>query len=68
MAVEKYRKALDDKLINENDKKDLQQMFIRQDKSEGFLNGVEYKNAITQITPKNTGLLLGKVEDQKVHM
>ncbi len=65
MAVEKYRKALDDKLINENDKKDLQQMFIRQDKSEGFLNGVEYKNAITQITPKNTGLLLGKVEDQK---
>lgn len=65
ITTEKYRKALDEKEINVLEKKELKQMFIRQDKSEGFFTGVEYKKAITDISPKNTGIILGEVEDQK---
>ena len=63
-AVSKYRKALDNKAIKQKDKKDLTQVFIRETKSLGYLNGVEYKKSITKISPKNTGIYLGKVLDK----
>lgn len=67
-----YRKYIDKLLeknenidINEEDKKELLQLFNRNGISSGYLNGVKYKDSITLKSPKNTGLYLGKVEDQK---
>lgn len=59
------RLSEDNIAIEENDKKDLMQLFNRNGLSFGYLNGVKYKNSITLKSPKNTGLYLGKVEDQK---
>lgn len=67
-----YRKYIDKILeknekiyINEEDKKELLQLFNRNGISSGYLNGVKYKDSITLKSPKNTGIYLGKVEDQK---
>ena len=65
IAVSKYRKAIDESPVSSLDKKELSQVFIREGRSEGYLNGVEYKKSITNISPKNTGLYLGKVLEQR---
>ena len=41
------------------------QLFNRSGKSDGYLNGVKYRNSISEFSPKNTGILLGKVLDTK---
>lgn len=64
-TVAKYRRALDNYKITDNDIKQLSQVFLRQSKSYGYLNGIEYKKSITDISPKNTGLFLGKVITKK---
>ncbi len=67
-----YRKYIDNLLhknydikVEEKDKKELLQLFNRNGISEGYLKGVKYKNSITLKSPKNMGLYLGKVIDQK---
>ncbi len=67
-----YRKYVD-KYLNDNenfsidklDEEDLLQLFNRNGKSHGYLDGVKYKDSITLLSPKNTGKLLGKVINQK---
>lgn len=62
-----YRKYIDKYLENKNsdvdssDKYSLMQLFNRSGASEGYLNGVLYKDSITEMSPKNTGLYLGEV-------
>ncbi len=68
-----YRKYIDNIESNnknyilnyENDKKILLQLFNRNGMSNGYLDGNEYKEGITELSPKNTGLYLGKVISQK---
>lgn len=67
-----YRKYLDNVIsknyvskIDEKDKVELLQLFNRNGISDGYLKGVKYKNSITLKSPKNTGLYLGKVMDQR---
>ncbi len=66
-----YRKYLDNVVYNNKDyesKKDekyVMQIFNRDGKSYGYLDGVKYKESITKNSPKNTGIYLGKVIDQK---
>ena len=70
-VTSKYRKYID--LYNKNknfkldndDQKNLLQIFNRSGKSHGYLKGVEYKNSITTMSPKNTGIFLGKVMEKK---
>lgn len=70
-VTSKYRKYID--LYNNNknfkldndDQKNLLQIFNRSGKSHGYLKGVEYKNSITTMSPKNTGIFLGKVMEKK---
>jgi len=50
-------------LLFEKDRKSLLQLFNRSGKSEGYLNGVKFKDSITVDTPKNVGVKLGKVID-----
>lgn len=67
-----YRKYLN-KVLEENksidvDNKDtnyLLQIFNRDGKSEGYFEGVRYKETITENLPKNTGIYLGEVILQK---
>lgn len=66
-----YRKYIDllekeenIKLLDE-DKNNLLQLFNRNGISDGYLSGVKYKNSITLKSPKNMGLYLGKVIDQR---
>ncbi len=67
LVVSTYRKYIDLYLnegkvsIEPNDEKRLLQIFNRNGKSYGYLNGIEYKNSITTLSPKNTGLFLGTV-------
>ena len=71
LVISTYRKYLDEYLekgktdVNPLDEKNLIQIFNRSGKSHGYLKGVQYKNSITTLTPKNTGLYLGKVIEQK---
>ena len=71
LVVSNYRKYIDkflkdkDIVINDNDEKNLLQMFNRNGKSHGYLDGVKYKDSITTLSPKNTGLYLGKVIGKK---
>ncbi len=71
LVVSMYRKYIDkylkgeDITISEDDEKKIIQIFNRSGKSHGYLKGTEYKNSITPLTPKNTGLYLGKVIDKK---
>lgn len=66
-----YRQYLDklqlDKSYNidKKDEKYLMQIFNRDGKSSGYLDGVRYKESITENLPKNTGIYLGKVISQK---
>lgn len=62
--IDKYKNG-EDITLSEEDKKKLLQAFNRNGKSHGYLEGVEYKNSITLLTPKNTGLYLGKVVGKK---
>lgn len=70
-VISTYRKYIDkykeDKKIeiNPNDENDLLQIFNRSGKSHGYWEGVKYKNSITTLTPKNTGLYLGEVIEKK---
>ena len=69
-VISKYRKYLDNYLIDgqvnvsEEDEKELLQIFNRSGKSEGYLTGVRYRESITPVSPKNTGIYLGEVIDQ----
>lgn len=74
-VVSKYRKYVDtyfedidsckDFDVSLEDEKELLQLFNRNGKSTGYLDGVRYKDSITLLSPKNTGFLLGKVINQK---
>lgn len=69
-----YRKYIDN-IIDKNDdidididKKDtnyLLQIFNRDGKSQGYFEGIRYKDSITENLPKNTGIYLGEVILQK---
>lgn len=71
LVVSKYRKYVDKYYLNENidvedvDKSEVVQIFNRDGISHGYLNGVKYKDSITHMSPKNTGILLGTVLDQR---
>lgn len=66
-----YKKYIDDMLskksvnIKDDDKKYVMQIFNRDGISSGYLDGVRYKESITENIPKNTGVYLGKVILQK---
>lgn len=67
-----YRKYIDDILsekegvkIKNDDKKYVMQIFNRDGISSGYLDGVRYKDSITENIPKNTGVYLGEVILQK---
>lgn len=62
-----YKKYLDslDLVIDKKDIYNLKQIFNRDGFCDGYFNGVRYKESITQITPKNTGIYLGEVLEQK---
>ena len=51
--------------FDSNDIYALLQMFNRNGKSAGYLDGVKYKDSITLMSPKNTGVYLGEVLSQK---
>lgn len=71
LVVSTYRKYIDKYLkekklkVEESDIKDLTQMFNRNGKSHGYFDGVQYKDSITTLSPKNTGLYLGEVIEKK---
>ncbi len=70
-VVNIYRKYIDkiyekEKFsVSDNDKQELLQLFNRNGKSYGYLDGVKYKDSITTMSPKNTGIFLGTVISQK---
>ena len=57
-----HKKTFD---VDKKDEKYILQIFNRDGKSPGYLDGVRYKESITENLPKNTGLYLGKVISQK---
>ena len=59
-VVKNYRTAIDSGYSSMQDRQVLQ-LFNRSGKSDGYLNGVRYRESISENSPKNTGLLLGKV-------
>ena len=63
-VVKNYRQALD---IGYSDaqEKEVLQLFNRSGKSAGYLQGIRYRQSISEFSPKNTGLLLGKVIEVK---
>lgn len=71
LVVSKYRKYIDKYFLDEDlkvencDENDIMQMFNRDGISTGYLDGVKYKESITLLSPKNTGICLGKVISQK---
>lgn len=71
MVISTYRKYIDNYLktgeveVDAQDEENITQLFNRSGKSSGYLKGVQYKNSITTLTPKNTGLYLGEVIEQK---
>ena len=66
-----YRKNIDKILnnkydiVSDEDKYVLKQIFNRNGLSTGYLDGVKKKESITDLSPKNTGLYLGKVMYKK---
>ena len=60
-AVIAYRKKVGGQALDKTEEKDLQQMFVRTSTSSGYLNGVEKGDSISLLSPKNTGLYLGKI-------
>ncbi|MBQ8044192.1 MAG: U32 family peptidase [Clostridia bacterium] len=59
-VIKNYRNAIDNGYTKKQDREVLQ-LFNRSGKSDGYLNGVRYRESISEFSPKNTGLLLGKV-------
>lgn len=65
--VSMYRKYIDKYYdrqnveLSKNDEKNVLQMFNRNGKSNGYLKGVRYRDSISDISPKNTGIYLGDV-------
>ncbi len=71
LVVSKYRKyidqySLEQKLeIEQQDEEEIMQMFNRDGKSSGYLDHVKYQESITLHSPKNTGIYLGRVINQR---
>ena len=71
LVISLYRKYIDmynktgEVKVSKEDEKNLLQIFNRNGKSDGYLNGIRYKNSITTLSPKNTGLYLGEVIEKK---
>lgn len=63
-VTKNYRNAINNN-INSNIKQELMQLFNRGGISIGYFDGVKYKNSISLLSPKNTGIFLGKVIDKK---
>lgn len=63
-VTKNYRNAINNN-INSNTKQELMQLFNRGGISIGYLDGVKYKNSMSLLSPKNTGIFLGKVIDKK---
>ena len=63
-VTKNYRNAINNS-INSNTKQELMQLFNRGGISIGYFDGVKYKNSISLLSPKNTGIFLGKVIDKK---
>jgi len=63
-VVRNYREAINTG-YNESKEREVLQLFNRSGKSDGYLKGVRYRNSISENSPKNTGLFLGKVIDVK---
>lgn len=63
-VTKNYRDAINNN-INSNTKQELMQLFNRGGISIGYFDGVKYKNSISLLSPKNTGIFLGKVIDKK---
>lgn len=59
-VIRNYRQAID-KGYNIIQEKETLQLFNRSGKSSGYLDGVRYRQSISEFSPKNTGLVLGKV-------
>lgn len=65
-TVSNYRRTIDNAFkVEDAQKLELLQLFNRSGQSDGYLKGVRYKQSISETTPKNTGLFLGKVLDKK---
>ncbi|MDD3304048.1 MAG: U32 family peptidase [Clostridia bacterium] len=64
-VTKNYRKAIDKVEVEKNTKQELLQLFNRSGESTGYFEGVKYKNSISILSPKNTGIYLGKVIDKK---
>ena len=67
LTTKKYRKYIDNCkfAIEESDEKELLQIFNRSGRCTNYLDGIKKEESITLTTPKNTGLFLGKVLDQR---
>ena len=63
-VTKNYRNAINNN-INSNTKQELMQLFNRGGIIIGYFDGVKYKNSISLLSPKNTGIFLGKVIDKK---
>ena len=63
-VTKNYRNAINNN-VNSNTKQELMQLFNRGGISIGYFDGVKYKNSISLLSPKNTGIFLGKVIDKK---
>ena len=71
LVVSTYRKYIDkylkekDSTLEDQDVKNITQMFNRNGLSHGYFDGVKYKDSITTLSPKNTGLYLGTILEKK---
>lgn len=63
-VIRSYRQALDNG-YNESQERETLQLFNRSGKSDGYLKGVRYRQSMSEFSPKNTGVFLGKVIDVK---
>ncbi len=63
-VVRNYRQALDNG-YDESHEREVLQLFNRSGKSDGYLKGIRYKTSISEFSPKNTGVFLGRVIDVK---
>lgn len=66
LVTDKYRKCIDD-VVDDIDRKQLHQMFIRTGESSGYFEKVVAKESISENTPKNTGLKLGTILATRKH-
>lgn len=63
-AVLVYKKKAQEHVIDSALEKNLQQMFVRTTPSSGYFDGVLKAESISFLSPKNTGLYLGKICDK----